>query len=119
MEGAKSLADLHLDYNNDCIKSNDVDVFTNFNNNFDYTTKKDMWLVQLLQQPYGIFLYAVQNKSITDIFLNTGHIQNDGDYVHTVIENLTKRAVNSAPILSCTGYIRLKCSSKSQEIHIK
>lgn len=62
------------------------------------------------------FLYAVANynniKSITQKYLVTGHTQNEGDNVHSVIEKNIKRALKSGPICTPSQYVGLVQTAK-------
>jgi hypothetical protein len=62
-----------------------------------------------------VYLYAVTNfkiKSITHKFLVTGHTQNEGDAVHSVIEKHIKRSLKSGPIYTPAQYATLIRTSK-------
>ena len=62
-----------------------------------------------------MYLYAVEKfkiKSITHKFLVSGHTQNEGDNVHSVIEKSIKRALKSGPIYIPTDYVRLIRSAR-------
>lgn len=61
------------------------------------------------------FLYAVANykiKSITHKYLVSGHTQNEGDNVHSLIEKNIKRALKSGPISTPSQYVGLVQTAK-------
>ncbi|XP_030759330.1 uncharacterized protein LOC115884790 [Sitophilus oryzae] len=61
------------------------------------------------------FLYAVANykiKSITHKYLVTGHTQNEGDNVHSLIEKNIKQALKSGPISTPSQYVGLVQTAK-------
>ncbi|KAI8114695.1 hypothetical protein CVS40_12962 [Lucilia cuprina] len=63
----------------------------------------------------SMYSYAVQKyhiKSITHKFLITGHTQNEGDNVHSVIEKQIKRHVTCIPIYIPEQYISLIATAK-------
>ena len=60
---------------------------------------------------YAIVKYP-QIKSITHKFLITGHTQNEGDSVHSVIERQIKRALKGGPIYIPGHYAQLIRSAK-------
>lgn len=68
------------------------------------------------------YFYAVQNyniKSITHKYLVTGHTQNEGDNVHSLIEKNIKRALKSGPIYTPDQYVMLvKTAKKTGEPYI-
>lgn len=61
------------------------------------------------------FLYAVANykiKAITHKYLITGHTQNEGDNVHSLIEKNIKRALKSGTIYTPAQYVTLVQTAK-------
>jgi hypothetical protein len=61
------------------------------------------------------YLYAVAKykiKSITHKYLVTGHTQNEGDCVHSMIEKNIKRALKSGPIYTPSQYVTLVRTAK-------
>lgn len=74
---------------------------------------------------FALYLYAVQKyeyiNSITHKFLIKGHTQNEGDSVHSVIEQQVKRALRSGPIFVPAQYMTLirlaKTSGKPYEVY--
>ncbi|XP_072387122.1 uncharacterized protein [Diabrotica undecimpunctata] len=66
----------------------------------------------------SMYLYVVTNvshiESITHKFLITGHTQNAGDNMHSLIERQKKRVLKSGPIYVPTEWATVvKCSKKS------
>lgn len=59
----------------------------------------------------GLYMYAVMKyfklNSITHKFLITGHTQNEGDSVHSLIEKQIKRALKSGPIYVPSQYVQI------------
>ena len=62
-----------------------------------------------------LYLYAVANlkiNAITHKFLVSGHSQNEGDAVHSLIEKNIKRALKSGPIYVPAQYATLIRTAK-------
>lgn len=64
----------------------------------------------------GLYMYTIMEysklNSITHKFSITGHTQNEGDSVHSVIEKQIKRSLKSGPICVPSQYVQIIKESK-------